>query len=216
MLVASLLLMGLGAVSFLVRWLTLYHAPHAEDIWRYSTPGNFVFFIPGMLLAFLQVRWERQPPSWLRGLAAASTTWLLASVGFWLIVFWHYSWEVAILAATFSMVGACVLPLRSGLPVRLLEWRPLAVLGIASYSLYLWHFPIVMWLARATWMPRQFLPQLAIVAPLCIVIALLSYAVIEAPFLRLRSRWAPSTLAAEVAPGGIRPVLRPPAPIAGS
>ena len=74
--------------------------------------------------------------------------------------------------------------------MRSLEWRPLAVVGIASYSLYLWHPPIVQGLTDGA---DAFLPLLAVAAPLCIVAALLSYTVIESPFLSLRRRWARSS-----------------------
>ena len=62
-------------------------------------------------------------------------------------------------AASFLLVGAAVLPLRSGLLVRVLRWRPLAALGVASYSLYLWHYPIVEHLSKAPPPPR--LPKAA-------------------------------------------------------
>src|SRR4051794_7542756 len=74
--------------------------------------------------------------------------------------------------------------------VRALDARWLATLGTASYSLYLWHGPIIESLSRASWMPGGFLPLAAVGAAVCCAIALLSYRVVEAPFLRLRRAWS--------------------------
>jgi hypothetical protein len=100
---------------------------------------------------------------------------------------------VLILLVSVLIVGACVLPLRTGALVRMLEWRPLAVIGVASYSLYLWHDPVLKALARSSWAPPGFLGLLVVGLPLCCLVALASYALIEAPFLQLRRRWARST-----------------------
>jgi hypothetical protein len=53
-------------------------------------------------------------------------------------------------------------PLWPGPLVRSLEWRPLALIGVASYSLYLWRLPILLALDRARWAPSDFLGLLAI------------------------------------------------------
>ena len=67
---------------------------------------------------------------------------------------------------------------------RSLDWRPLALIGVASYSLYLWHLPIVEALA-----PHA----LALSVPVSLAVALLSYRLVETPFLRLRRRWSSSS-----------------------
>jgi peptidoglycan/LPS O-acetylase OafA/YrhL len=71
-----------------------------------------------------------------------------------------------------------------------LDWRPLAALGVASYSLYLWHFPIVSRIAGSSWVPHRYLALLALCLPLSCLVALISYHVVEAPFLRLRRQWS--------------------------
>jgi peptidoglycan/LPS O-acetylase OafA/YrhL len=93
--------------------------------------------------------------------------------------------------ATFFTVGAVALPLRRGSVGTVLEWRPLALIGIASYSLYLWHFPIVNQIAQRA-PSLNYLELLAICVPLSCVVALISYRVVEAPFLRLRRSWSSS------------------------
>ncbi len=73
-------------------------------------------------------------------------------------------------------------------------WRPLVVLGEASYSLYILHIPVYLWLSSA-WrrvlpgVPQElafFLVYLVALIPL----SLLTYAVLERPAQRLlRRRW---------------------------
>jgi hypothetical protein len=67
------------------------------------------------------------------------------------------------------------------------------VLGVAAYSLLLWHDPILKALAKSAWLPSGFPVLLAVGLPLSCLIAFASYALIEAPFLQLRRRWARST-----------------------
>jgi peptidoglycan/LPS O-acetylase OafA/YrhL len=74
--------------------------------------------------------------------------------------------------------------------VRLLEWKPLVMVGLASYSIYVWHGPILELVTREANGPDSFLPLLAVILPLVIAWALLSYRVVEEPALRLRRRWA--------------------------
>jgi peptidoglycan/LPS O-acetylase OafA/YrhL len=76
---------------------------------------------------------------------------------------------------------------------RLLWWRPLAALGIATYSLYLWHVPVIALLKDQGLLPgTNFLGVTAIVLPVTIVVALLSFRYIERPILGMRERWSGS------------------------
>lgn len=184
---AFVTLIAIGLVGILFRRWALGQGGHTDQMLRYSLPGTFYFFVPGMLLALMRVAWQERRPAAVRGLLASPTVWLLASVPFWALHFDRYlDWPAA--AGSFLIVGACVLPLRDEAPVRALEWRPLAALGIASYSLYVWHMPIVEALKRATDAGYPALLGLSLVV--CIPVALVSYRLIEAPFLRMRRRWA--------------------------
>ena len=184
-------LVGLGVVAELIRWITVTSVTGPSERWTYSLPSTFVFFVPGMLLAVLQTAWRDEGPQALRGWSGRSSTWMLASLPFWAIVVWHYDLDVLLVPATFFTVGAVALPLRRGSVGTVLEWRPLALIGIASYSLYLWHFPIVNQIAQRA-PSLNYLELLAICVPLSCVVALVSYRVIEAPFLRLRRSWSSS------------------------
>jgi peptidoglycan/LPS O-acetylase OafA/YrhL len=192
---AAAILLGLAAVFLWVRWHTVTSTHGTGSLlWRYSTPANFYFFFPGMLLAILRLQWEEHRPRWLRGPVAHANLWMLASVPIWAIVLNapKYDRDSIAAVAAFLMVGAIVLPLKSGVLVRVLDWRPVAVMGLASYSMYLWHVPIVDFFERNV-VQASFPKLFLLAAPSSIAVALLSYALIERPFLRLRRRWAPSS-----------------------
>ena len=101
------------------------------------------------------------------------------------------------------LAPAALPPSRRSVPAAVLGWRPLALLGVISYSLYLWHFTIVELLARGAdaagfsapgWNVLAHLhhartPALAAIAlALGVLIATLSYRAIELPFLRRKER----------------------------
>ena len=70
---------------------------------------------------------------------------------------------------------------------RIARWifgNPVAIfLGTISYSLYLWHYPIVEWLRPLNLGYATFF---AVAIPLCIGVSALSYALVERPFLKPR------------------------------
>jgi peptidoglycan/LPS O-acetylase OafA/YrhL len=187
---AGLLLAVLALASLGLRIALVLHPAHHDLRWEYSLPTTFLFFVSGLSLALIRVRWEAGPPAWLAGALKNGNLWLLASLPIWVITFWRYDFDVLAALASFLVVGSVALPLRRGRLVRCLDWRPLALLGTASYSLYLWHMPIVQEVSGAGWSPARFLPLLAILVPMCIAAALVSYIAIEAPFLRLRRGWS--------------------------
>jgi peptidoglycan/LPS O-acetylase OafA/YrhL len=163
-----------------------------RPFWRASTLTNFQFIIAGMVaaLAYLQLRERR--PKWLRGPAANSDLWLLAAVP--LIVpftFVDYGWDVLCPLVSFLIVGAAAFPhLERGRVTRVLWWRPLAALGLASYSVYLWHIYVLDYLTGKGIDGFVLLTLTAV--PISIAAAAISYKLIEEPFLRLRRRWSPS------------------------
>ena len=136
----------------------------------------------------------------LAGGSVARAALLLLALGaaaLWLVVFRDYRWAPLAVPPCFLMVGAAVLPLRPGPLVHALEWRPLALAGVASYSLYLWHVPILDALGG------PYLKQVLVGTPVCLAVAFVSYRLVEAPFLRLRKRWegGPRRITAEPPPG---------------
>ncbi len=189
---AAAVLIALGLGSLALRVATIYTANPVDPLWRLNLPATFLFFVPGMLLALVRVRWESDRPSWLRGWPLQGDLWILVSIPLWaLVVLVSYSLDFLVGVAAFLIIGACVLPLRTGPVTNALQWRPLAIVGVASYSLYLWHVPVIKALTDAG-ASTGFAVLTAIAVPVSIAVALASYAVIESPFLRLRRQWARS------------------------
>ena len=195
---------ALAAASFALRLATVLLASPPDQIspltGRYSLPTLFFYFCAGMALALIRLARREDARPW-RGVAGSTDAWLAAAVVAWLIACVKFKYEPVTALAGALVVGACVLPLRPGPFVRVLEWRPLAAVGLASYSLYLWHGPLVLWMEgghyegaalRFTGPGWSFAGLLAVAAPVSIAVALVSYRLIESPFLRLRRRWSPA------------------------
>lgn len=83
--------------------------------------------------------------------------------------------------ATIVLIAGC---LYQGTVARLMGWRPLVLVGVMSYSVYLWHFPIFAWIQGST--DRVGLGAQAWCFVLTLLVAAGSYRFIERPFLRGR------------------------------
>lgn len=199
---AGLVLGLLAGASIVARQvLALEQDDAATTVWRFQLPTTFAFFAAGMSLALLRSAWEQRRPAWLAGPLGHPALWLAAAVPLWVATSWRFNLESLSVVAVFLTVGALVLPLRPWRPLAVLDWRPLALLGIASYSLYTWHIPIIEELGGGRGIIASgFLPVLGVFLPLLVAVAAVSYLLIERPALRLRRRWA-DTSPAHVASG---------------
>jgi peptidoglycan/LPS O-acetylase OafA/YrhL len=90
------------------------------------------------------------------------------------------------LAAVLPCFGTCAL-IHAGqagtLPTRLLSLRPVAGVGLVSYSLYLWHWPLIV-LSEYQLMRKLESMERLEVAAASIVLAFLSWRFVERPFRR--------------------------------
>ena len=93
---------------------------------------------------------------------------------------------------------------------RLLEWLPFRYVGLVSYSLYLWHLPVIWWLwvHRLTFGDdtRGFLLNIALVLTVTLLLSSATYFLVERPALRMKKSRA-ITVGCVVTPGP--PVRRP-------
>jgi peptidoglycan/LPS O-acetylase OafA/YrhL len=77
---------------------------------------------------------------------------------------------------------------------RLLAWRPLVFIGLISYSVYLWHWPLIVF-ARYAGM-RESLPAAALLGAISLVAGALSWRFIEQPFRKPITGTRPMVFAA--------------------
>jgi peptidoglycan/LPS O-acetylase OafA/YrhL len=193
-------LLVLAAGSFAAEQ-AIVAVPPGDFRLQYSLGSLFQFFAAGMGLALLRVRWDAAPPRWLSSVLGRSDLWIGLAIPLCLLVGWRFSYwmDIPKLLACVLVVGGCVLPLRPGLLVRVIDLRVLALLGVISYSIYLWQIPAIQFVTsgditahtRVSFIPTlpHFLLVLAAGGAATIAVAAVSYFVLEAPALRLRRRW---------------------------
>lgn len=202
---APVLFLGL-ALSVIYRgWAAAHFGPLGGDrafMAASQLPGNLAEFLLGasaaLLARYAALHKLPRPPAWMLDLGFLAGL-VLPAVWLWEIVlpagagYWlgHWSMQVAPLAmglplsvAVLCLYWGC----RSG--KYLLANRAIYVLGLVSYSLYLWHFVIMQQLQQALGESYDSLPHwitfpLACAAVLGVATA--SYYLIERPFYRLRS-----------------------------
>lgn len=176
---------GLGVLALLslAVWFAKVHSPAVPDLrWRYSLPATFFNFTAGMFLALFRVRAGRR--------RVGATPLLAGGVALWLVAASAVRWAEPLCAlGAVLIVAALVLPVRDGPLTRSLAFRPLAALGVASYSLYLWHVPVIRSLHSHAGFGTAGL--LAAGAACAVAVAAASHVGVERPFLALRRRWGP-------------------------
>lgn len=103
-------------------------------------------------------------------------------------------------AALLIWAGSVPAGIRRPLVTRALSWRPLVAIGLVSYSLYLWHWPVQVLVGSIGWAVRGG-PVVPVPAQLA-VMALLAWAswhLVEQPFRRGRDdrgRWSATRVCA--------------------
>jgi peptidoglycan/LPS O-acetylase OafA/YrhL len=132
----------------------------------------------------------------LGGAAAIGAAWLVWLVG-------HttggedrlYRGGLLLVALSVAALLAHVVLVPDGWSARVLSWRPLVLLGVISYGVYLWHWPVYL-AVNAGRTGRTGVELFAIRCLVTLLIAVASYLVVERPFRRLLSECRPRRLAA--------------------
>lgn len=196
--VAGVLLFLLLAIGFRLLCVWSVHRYGADGLvlarWITQLPGRLDQFAFGMAAAWLLLR---HPPSaalgrwlaWLGLIAVVALAALASELGYFvgeLRMPWVWLFT-ALIAFAFAvlMLGASADP--RGAVARGLQWWPLAWLGMVSYSLYLWHVPLLSLFNHVFARPAGLL-DCALLAVLSMVVAGVSYRFIERPFLGARAR----------------------------
>lgn len=182
-------------------WAFGLHAasPVNTIVWATSQlPGSFDQFMAGVAAATALRWWRRDGPPMAPGRTAkASTALAIAGLGgvvamiyfidaiyleYWrghpALFFWH--------SATSAFVALAVLGIALGGPFTraLFENRVAVWLGTISYSIYLWHYPILQWVqGPLDAMKAGLAGYLLAAVPLTIAASAVSYYLVERPFL---------------------------------
>lgn len=124
----------------------------------YSTVTRLAEIVAGALLAVAFARFRSSqgppPPQGRLSTSTATGTGPLAAVALAAILVFAVAaaaddaWLVPVGFAGISLVTATVIwcAAEGSFVTTLLSWRPLVYLGTISYSLYLWHWPVILWL----------------------------------------------------------------------
>ncbi|WP_395792961.1 acyltransferase family protein [Aquimonas sp.] len=195
---AGVLVFLLLAIGFRLLCVWSVHRYGADGLvlarWIIQLPGRLDQFGFGMAAAWLLLRHPPSPAlartlAWSGLIAALALAALASELGNFVVELglpwvWLFSALIA-LAFAALMLGASADP--RGAVARGLQWWPLAWLGMVSYSLYLWHAPLLYlfnhWFAR----PAGLL-DCVLLAALSMAVAGVSYRFIERPFLGARAR----------------------------
>jgi peptidoglycan/LPS O-acetylase OafA/YrhL len=97
-----------------------------------------------------------------------------------------YDGLYTVLALCCAAVIAAVLVAPDGRLARVFSWRPLTALGLISYSLYIWHWGVFLYLRRnhPEWTDGA---RTAVGLAVTLAVGTLSYRFVERPFLRRRA-----------------------------
>jgi peptidoglycan/LPS O-acetylase OafA/YrhL len=141
--IAMVVVMGISALAM----AGLFDAADPSRAY-YGTGARIHQLIAGAVLAMLLVgRFRKEVVSWARRLLPLSVALLIASMLFIQDdgAFYYRGGALAVGIVTAAAIAGLEKP--GGLQ-RALSIRPLVAVGLVSYGLYLWHFPIVVWLTR--------------------------------------------------------------------
>ena len=178
----SRLTIALVILAILSFALNLWATEKEPEFAFFMSPPRFWELLLGALLAMGVV-----PNS-----ASRRVNQILMTLGLGLIAFAVFTYSEAMsfpgIAALAPCLGAAMVLLgghQDGPVVRMLSIRPIVFLGLISYSLYLWHWPIIVFV-RYYFGEEPSVTQASSIICASLVIAVLSWRWIEQPFRQRR------------------------------
>lgn len=198
------ILLGVGLAGKVVAW-QVFPAPiwggwsaNWHSVIERSFFGQADLFSFGMALAVAHVLWEkgllRLPHFWRFAAAGiAVMLYVVSSRVSWMEAQLSYSpYNTLMALACALLLALVVLTPPGGSPlIRLLETRWLVGLGLISYSVFLWHDPLILFLRDngLTFDGRMgLIANVAIVFATTVLLSWLTYRFVETPALRLKFR----------------------------
>jgi peptidoglycan/LPS O-acetylase OafA/YrhL len=179
---AAIVLITLASLAGLLRVL-LASAGASPDRLYFGTDTRADALLIGCALACVEGELRaRRLASWV---GPAS---IVAILAFTIVPDMDLGWPGSVYTATAVATALLILAVRSGSRTPGLDSRPMTWLGDRSYSLYLWHVPVLMLIGadvRDGWLPNLFAVAVAV------VLTALSYRFVERPFLARRQRDRP-------------------------
>lgn len=166
-----------------------------EDDWStwFSLPAKLDVFGFGVLLAVVfAVRGTDPAPRAAALLTLPAAALLVAGVQLGTREGTVTELRHTLIGAGFALVlAATVLAGPRSALVRALQWRPLLLLALLSYSLYLWHEPLMLWMSDLPFWPQTSSPGaialgVALLLPVGLVVAAVSCFLVEQPAATLR------------------------------
>jgi peptidoglycan/LPS O-acetylase OafA/YrhL len=192
-------LLTAGILASVVAGRVLYPRDGSTRVY-YGTDTRAAELLVGALLAVIlagRITTDRPASARVRGLAAVAGCGALGVMVWWWATAdqseaWLYHGGFAAHACLAAVVIAAARV--EGPFARGLAWRPLAALGLISYGVYLFHWPIYLWLTpERTGLPA--VPLLVLRVGLTLLVATASFVFVEQPILRgTRSRLVPERL----------------------
>jgi peptidoglycan/LPS O-acetylase OafA/YrhL len=173
------LLAVIGSLALISLVWSTYSATHTPNKAYFDTTGRMWEFAAGTIVAILIARFDRFPQWFGAALAWTGIAMVLASALFYDD---GTTWPgkaalLPILGVSFVIAGGASAGAKG--PVTVLGGRLFQFIGMLSYSLYLWHWPLLI-VAKEHYDGISVLAGLVIVV-LCVIPAWLSYKFVENP-----------------------------------
>jgi peptidoglycan/LPS O-acetylase OafA/YrhL len=194
------LLAIVSAISILVQFVLAYPAP---DWIGWTVTGNVFWFALGMGMAVISVAASggmSRASLPARIATQAGPLWAGAIAIYVLLCLWlpptsftTGAGQLLVSHLAFGVIALLLLaPMvftdgRRRLPQRVAGARAMAWLGLISYGIFLWHFPVVLWIGsvHGTW---SFLWLCVATVSISVACAAASYYVLERPVMKLKYR----------------------------
>lgn len=180
---ALMLVLTLGIVGSVTVMAAAYDTTDPSSAY-FGTLSRVHELLVGCLLAYLVHRGLRMPLTWRWSawIALALIGAMMATVSDMAGFYYRGGSLVFCVVVAWLMLALGAGPPGGG-PTRALSWAPLVWIGMLSYGIYLWHWPLILWLTpTSTGLGGALLTLVRIGAT--IAVATVSYYVVERPIRR--------------------------------